>query len=419
MTARRYTWALLWMLALSAFFCGCLSATEHPESRSDSQMDLMNIRETASANNCFALDIYRELAGEGENVFFSPWSLSSALTMTYEGARGNTAEEMASLLHLSGNDSIRRESFSALDRKINSNDSGYRLSTANALWVDDGFSLLDGYETLVENIYHGRANNLDFRAAPEEARQTINDWVEQKTAGKIKDLIPAGYVDSLTRLVLTNAIYFNGTWMNTFDQSLTMDEDFFTEDGRKVPVPMMRQADEGAWFNYLEGRGLQVLEMPYAGGNLSMLILLPHDQDITSLERSLSSEDLDQWRDNLEEQRVDVYMPRFKLKANYFLGEILADLGMPAAFSATADFSGISPGRQLFISEVIHQAYVDVNEQGTEAAAATAVCMAESASPEEPDVPVFRADHPFIFLILDDETGCILFLGRVSDPSKG
>jgi serpin B len=371
---------------------------------------------------------------------------------------------MASVLHLSENDSIRRESFSALDRRINANDSGYTLSTANALWVDGGFSLLEGYKTLVENTYHGRANNLDFRAAPEEARQTINDWVEQKTAGKITDLIPTDYVKSLTRLVLTNAIYFNGTWMKKFDQSLTMDEDFFTEDGRKVPVPMMRQANEKAWFNYLERRGLQVLEMPYAGGNLSMLILLPHDQDIASLERSLSSEELDQWRDSLVEQRVDVYMPRFKLKANYFLAEILSDLGMPTAFNnetadfsglspgrqlfinevihqayvdflaeilsdlgtptvfnnETADFSGSSPGRQLFISGVIHQAYVDVNEHGTEAAAATAVGMCDtSGGPWEPDVPVFRADHPFIFLILDDETGCILFLGRVSDPSKG
>lgn len=425
MKARGLSWALLFLLISNAFVCGCISAPESAEADSVVQMDqtdleknLTGIERTALANNRFSLDLYRELAGEGNNVFFSPWSLSSALAMTYEGARGNTSDEMRSVLYFSENDSLRRESFSALDRKINANDSGYTLSTANALWVDGSFSLLDEYETLVHDTYLARANNLDFRAAPEEARQTINHWVKQKTSGKIVDLIPAGHVDSLTRLVLTNAIYFNGTWMKTFDPSQTRDEDFFTEDGRAVKVPMMRQDDGEARFYYLETGDLQVLEMPYAGGRLSMMILLPHDQDIASLERSLSSEDLDRWRDSLEERRVDVYLPRFKLKANYFLPEILADLGMPTAFSEMADFTGISPDRPLFISQVIHQAYVDVNEQGTEAAAATAVEMAESAAgSEEPEIPVFRADHPFLILIADDETGCILFLGRVSDPS--
>lgn len=425
MKARGLSWALLFLLISNAFVCGCLSKQESAEADSVVQMhqtdlekNLTGIERTALANNRFALDLYRELAGEGDNVFFSPWSLSSALAMTYEGARGNTSDEMRSVLYFSENDSLRRESFSALDRKINANDSGYTLSTANALWVDGSFSLLDEYETLVHDTYQARANNLDFRAVPEVARQTINHWVEQKTAGKIVDLIPAGHVDSLTRLVLTNAIYFNGTWMKTFDPSQTRDEDFFTEDGRAVKVPMMRQDDEGAWFYYLETGGLQVLQMPYAGGRLSMMILLPHDQDIASLERTLSSEDLNQWRDSLEERRVDVYLPRFKLKANYFLPEILADLGMPTAFSEMADFTGISPDRPLFISQVIHQAYVDVNEQGTEAAAATAVITEASASgAEEPEIPVFRADHPFLILIADDETGCILFLGRVSDPS--
>ena len=422
MKARGLSWALLFLLISNAFVCGCISAPESAEADSVVQMDqtdleknLTGIERTALANNRFSLDLYRELAGEGNNVFFSPWSLSSALAMTYEGARGNTSDEMRSVLYFSENDSLRRESFSALDRKINANDSGYTLSTANALWVDGSFSLLDEYETLVHDTYLARANNLDFRAAPEEARQTINHWVKQKTSGKIVDLIPAGHVDSLTRLVLTNAIYFNGTWMKTFDPSQTRDEDFFTEDGRAVKVPMMRQDDGEARFYYLETGDLQVLEMPYAGGRLSMMILLPHDQDIASLERTLSSEDLNQWRDSLEERRVDVYLPRFKLKANYFLPEILADLGMPTAFSEMADFTGISPDRPLFISQVIHQAYVDVNEQGTEAAAATAVVT--EACAEEPEIPVFRADHPFLFLIVDDETGCILFLGRVSDPS--
>jgi len=426
MTVRQYFWALPFLLISAAFVCGCLSKQESAQAdcvvqmhQTEPEKNLTGIERTALANNRFALDLYRELARKGNNVFFSPWSLSSALAMTYEGARGSTSEEMRSVFYFSDNDSLRRESFSALDRRINANDSGYTLSTANALWVDSGLSLLDNYEALVHDTYLARADNLDFRTAPEEARQTINHWVKQKTAGKIVDLIPVGHVDSLTRLVLTNAIYFNGTWRKTFDPSLTRDEDFFTEDGRAVKVPMMRQDDDETRFNYLETGGLQVLEMPYAGGRLSVMILLPHDQDIASLERSLSSEDLDRWRDSLEERRVDVYLPRFKLKANYFLAEILADLGMPTAFSNMADFTGISPDRPLFISQVIHQAYVDVNEQGTEAAAATAVEMAECiGAVEEPEIPIFRADHPFLFLIVDDETGCILFLGRLSDPSQ-
>jgi len=422
MKAKGLSWTKLFLLISTAFVCGCLSAPESAEAdtvvqihQTDIEKNLTDIELTALANNRFALDLYLELPGEGDNVFFSPWSLSSALAMTYEGARGNTSDEIRSVLYFSENDSLRRESFSALDRKINANYSRYTLSTANALWVDSGFSLLDDYEALVRDTYLARADNLDFRTAPEEARQTINHWVKQKTAGKIVDLIPAGHVDSLTRLVLTNAIYFNGIWMKTFDPSHTWDEDFFTEDGRAVKVPMMRQDDDEAWFNYLETGGLQVLQMPYIGGRLSMMILLPHDQDIASLERSLSSEDLDRWRDSLEERRVDVYLPRFKLKSNYFLAEILADLGMPTAFSEMADFTGISPDRPLFISHVIHQAYVDVNELGTEAAAATV--FETSACAKEPGIPVFRANHPFLFLIVDDETGCILFLGRLSDPS--
>lgn len=285
--------------------------------------------------------------------------------------------------------------------------------------VDDGFPILGEYEGLLDRIYRARASNLDFRGASEEARNTINLWVENETAEKIKELIPPGYVDSSTRLVLTSAIYFNGTWLKAFDRSLTMDEDFYTGDGMTIAVPMMRQLDEEAEFHYLETRDMQMLQMPYTGENLSLTILLPKTHDIAPLENSLTAERIARWRMGLVLQRVDIYIPKFTVNANYFLKERLTDLGMPTAFKG-ADFSGISPGRELFITEVIHQAYVDINEEGTEAAAATAVAMAESA-PAAPieDIPEFRADHPFIFMIQDEETGCILFLGKVSDPGKG
>lgn len=410
--------ALLSFLISSVFLGGCLTTPESSESLSFVQVYLTDTEQAAIASNRFALDMYRELESKDENLFFSPWSLNTALTMTYEGARGKTADEMHSVLHLSANDSARQQSFSSLDQRFNANDSGYKLSTASALWVDDGFPILGEYERMLDRIYRARASNLDFRGASEEARNTINLWVENETSEKIKELIPPRYVDSSTRLVLTSAIYFNGTWLKAFDRSLTMDEDFYTGDGMTIAVPMMRQLHEEAEFHYLETRDMQMLQMPYTGENLSLTILLPKTHDIAPLESSLTIEKLAQWRAGLVRQRVDIYIPRFKLDANYFLKEKLTDLGMPTAF-AGADFSGISPGRELFITEVIHQAYVDINEEGTEAAAATAVAMKKSVSAAPiGDIPEFRADHPFIFMILDEETGCILFLGKVSDPGK-
>jgi serpin B len=438
------SWTLLFLLMSSVLVCGCMSLPDDTgseavvenhltdaeemedveEMKDIEQMtdagDMTNAEMIAIANNRFALDMYREVAGRDENVFFSPWSLNSALAMTYEGARGKTADEMRSVLHFSGNDSVRRQSFSSLDHRINANDSGYVLSTANALWVDYGFPLEGAYEDVVIDYYRATAKNLDFSGAPDGARQTINQWVEEKTAYKIKELVPPGYISPLTRLVLTNAIYFNGTWVNQFDGSLTDDEDFFTADGGTVSVPMMRQLDEYVQFDYLETRDMQMLQMPYEGGKLSMTILLPKGHDLASLEWLLSVEMLDQWRKDQEEgARVDVYIPKFKISADYFLKDNLTNMGMPTSFTEMADFSGICPGRDLFIDEVIHQAYVNVNEAGTEAAAATEVGIAECAPGLAEEVPVFRADHPFIFMILDEETGCILFLGRISDPSRG
>jgi serpin B len=407
--------ALISLLVTSVFLCGCFSAPEDQKPESSVQMHLTDIEQTAIASNRFAVDMYRELAGKDENVFFSPWSLNTALAMTYEGARGKTAEEMRSVLHFSGNESARRQSFSSLDRRINANESGYTLSTASALWVDSNFSLLDDYANLVDHDYHAKTMNLNFKVASDDARRTINSWVEQKTSHKIKELIPPGNIDPSTRLILTNAVYFKGKWANEFDRIQTWDEKFITGDGRTVMVPMMRQLDEDIQFDYLETEDMQMLQMPYLGENLSLVILLPKERAISQVESSLNGEKLAQWRKRLELQHVDVYIPKFKIDASYILAENLTNLGMSNAFASRADFSGISARRELFISEVVHQAYVAVNEDGTEAAAATAVTT-ETAIPQGPKTPVFRADHPFIFMIQDNETGCILFLGRVSDP---
>ena len=415
--------SFLALLIFAPFLCSCLDMSEEMPSetvskQTDSVANPTGEEQRAWESNLFALDMYRELAASGGNLFFSPWSLNTALSMTYEGARGQTAEEMQTVLHLSGNESYRRQSFSMLDRRLNAPDSGYTLSTANALWVDEGFPLSTEYQDLVEESYHARSMNLNFQEESEEARAVINAWVEERTHDRITDLIPAGSIDPLTCLVLTNAIYFLGSWRLEFDQELTEEEDFFTTDGQPVAVPMMRKVGEEARFGYLETADIQILKIPYQGENVSLMILLPKKKDLEALNRSLSAERLLQWRDGLQEQSVDIYIPRFNFSAKYFLNKNLERMGMPTAFSGSADFSAMNPEGELFISDVIHQAYIEVNEEGTEAAAATAVIIGRGFGIDEKK-PVFRADHPFIFMIIDDKTGLILFMGRFSQPEEG
>lgn len=407
-------------LLLSVALSGCLHDPGSSSSEESVQIQdhLAAVENMPASNNRFALDMYHELAKEPGNVFFSPWSLTSALAMTAEGARGNTAEEIASILHFTGNDTVRRQSFSALNQRFNARASGYSLSSANALWVDADFPVRGEYVGLVNNYYHAKASNLDFKGAGEQSRRAINTWVEENTNGMITDLIDPGSINFLTRLVLSNAVYFNGNWTVAFDRSLTRDEHFFKADGRVVRIPMMRQTGGDAVFGYLETEEMQMLRMQYTGGNISMILILPRGNATDALE-SLSAEEIEQWRGALQERRVYIFIPRFKIKTDYPLNDALTNLGMPTAFSEMSDFSGIVVGRELFISEVRHGAYVDVNELGTEVAAATEVCVAESANPNEPEPPVFRADRSFIFLIEDRETGCILFLGRFSDPAEG
>lgn len=379
------------------------------------------ISKVVNANNQFALDFYSNLKGkEKSNLFFSPYSISTALAMTYEGARGQTAKEMQSVFHFSEDHTIRRSSFAAVYNQMNKKDAKYKLHTANALWAQKDYHLLNEYIETVEKYYGGKATNEDFRAAAEEARKTINHWVEEKTNNKIKDLFPKDSLDKLTRLVLTNAIYFKGDWVKQFDKGKTKDEDFKVSRDKKIKVPMMRRTDNEAIFNYGETDELQMLEMLYEGEELSMIILLPKDMNLGFLEKSLTVGKLNHWKNLLRKQRVDVYMPKFTFKIKYTLNENLKGMGMVSAFTSPerpsgANFSGINGKKDLFIQLVVHQAFVDVNEEGTEAAAATGVAVGITSLPPK-RVPVFRADHPFIFLIQEKETGNILFMGRVVNP---
>jgi len=368
-----------------------------------------------NANNQFAFDLYPKFKEESENgnIFFSPHSISVALAMTYEGARGKTAEEMQRVLHIPEDENLRRENFAKIIDGINKPDKKYKLSTANALWPRIDFQLLKEYQDTIEKYYGGKATPLDYAKDSEGSRQIINSWVEDKTEQKIKDLIPPGLLDPSTVLVLTNAIYFKGTWVLQFDPKETKEEDFRTSAGEAVRVPMMRLVDKDEKFNYAETEDLQILELPYDGEDLSMLVILPKGNKLEKIEKELSIEKLSEWKDMLKEQKVDIYIPKFKFETKYFMANTLKKMGMPTAFGPGADFSGINGKGGIWISQVIHQAFVDVNEEGTEAAAATAVMLREIAR----TTPVFRADHPFMFLIQERKSGNILFMGKVANPA--
>ena len=373
-------------------------------------------RDVIEANNRFAINLYSQYKSEEGNIFFSPFSISTAMAMVYEGAEGKTAKEIKSVFGFPKYDNSRRNQYSNLLSEINKKDKEYALNAANALWAQQDFQFLDEYLTTVEKYYGGKTTNLDFKNEWEASRLIINNWVEDKTNDKIKDLLPEDVIDADTRLVLTNAIYFKAKWLIQFDVDKTSDEYFRVNPDKSIKVPMMQPTSQKSTFNYTQNKDLQILEMPYAGEDLSMLILLPLDDDIEALENSFTLEKLTEWKKSLRKRRVNIYIPKFKFETKYFMKNTLSNLGMPTAFTNSADFSGMTGTKDLKIDKVIHQAFIEVNEEGTEAAAATGVTMMVKS--KKPPTPIFKADHPFIFIIQQKETGNILFMGRVSNPKN-
>jgi len=423
-----------WMTVL-AIACGSCVGNAGPTNSSE------DMKRVAEGNNRFALQLYQKLQSAEGNLFLSPYSISTALAMTYAGARGETREQMARVLSLATSTEAAQmssaaggsapttpptgkpmtqeqvaQAFGKIIKDLNARGAGgkYELRVANALWGQRDYRFLPEFVTLVEREYGGHLEQADFVKAAEQARQTINTWVEKQTNGKIRDLIGPGVLDAMTRLVLTNAIYFKGNWINQFEKDQTQDGPFTLADATKVQVPMMNQQ---ARFGYAETDTLQALEMPYAGEGLAMVILLPKKMDgIAALGQELTADNLVQWLGQIHQRQVIVSVPKFKMTSKFSLAQVLQSMGMVEAFSDKADFSGMAGNRELFLSAVIHQAYVDVNEEGTEAAAATgAVISATSVGPDQ--TPVFRADHPFLFLIRDIKSGSVLFLGRVMNPT--
>lgn len=369
------------------------------------------------ANNEFALDLYGALRQTPGNLVFSPYSISTAMAMTYAGARGDTEAQIARALHFSVSQEALHQAFAALQARVNTVQAGgdVRLLAANGLWPQERYAFVEEYLSLLKEFYGAAITPLDYEGAAEAARHTINAWVESQTEDKIKELIAPGVLGELTRLVLVNAIYFKGDWAYQFDLSLTIDLPFWLSRKEWVEVPMMRQVEE---LPYAMPRGLQVLELPYVGGELSMVVLLPSSKrGFELVEGSMTATKLSEWTGHLELREVEVFLPRFLLRFGCELSAAFKALGMTDAFDVdVADFSGMD-GRErgLFLSAAIHQAFIDVKEEGTEAAAATGLTLS-AGLPDETPVK-FLADHPFLFFIRENNTGSILFLGRVVNPT--
>ncbi|MCA9535697.1 MAG: serpin family protein [Myxococcales bacterium] len=377
----------------------------------------VNVGGMMTRANAFGFELYQRVRGAPGNVVIAPISVHMALSMTYAGARADTAAEMQQVLHVDPADTTLHRAYRAVGSTWNTTTSA-TLRTANRLFAAEGLPLAPEFVALTRTEYDAPVELLDFAGAPDPSRRTINQWVAQRTEERIQELLPAGAVSPLTRLVLVNAIYFKSTWQTPFDASATEPAPFLVNGATEANVPMMRGRATFAWAELPEG--LRILEMPYTGGDLSMILLLPNERSgteaLSGIEGALSTETLTRWRAAMSRVEVEVRLPRFRLEPpSMALAGPLRALGMPTAFGGEADFSGIAPPPgSLSISDVFHRAFIEVNEEGTEAAAATAVVM--RARRAGPPPPSFMADHPFVFVLLDLRSGAVLFLGRVSDP---
>lgn len=403
-------------------FCAALAllAGVHGLLAQTSQAAPAGVSSLVTSNSQFAVDLYKQInsTAGADNIFLSPYSVSTALAMTYAGSRSTTQKQMAGALHFNPSDASVLDEFSTLLGQTKAAaGKDYKLDIANALWGERSEQFDPAYVGTVQKYFGGGFNAVDFIHDADGSRQKINQSVADSTEGKIQNLLGPGDFDKDTRLVLTSAIYFKGNWSSPFRPEDTQDAPFTLSNGSKVTVPLMEQVGD---FWFVKQTGLTAINLPYADNDLAMVAILP-DRDINELAKSLSSEKIEQLRKGMRRVKVDVYLPRFEFQSQYHMAQMLAQMGMPDAFDPKrADFSGMDGKTDLYIGQVIHQAMIEVNEEGSVAAAATATTMfAATAMPGPPEtIELFRADRPFLFLIVHNATGAILFLGRMSSPAS-
>jgi len=399
---------------IAVFYSGFLSPPNIIQAKAiDTYASTESVTSLSDAMNDFSFNIYKYISNESnDNIFFSPYSIFVALSMTYEGARSDTAEQMKNILGFEQNDEVSLCSFGRIYNLLNI-DTEYILNTANALWTKKDYPFLETYLSFIDNYYMGKATDLDF-TDPAKAAEIINKWIEENTGGKIEDMLSSADISPGTVLILSNAIYFKGLWLYQFNIDDTVEREFKISTGETIDVPTMVSINSDVLFNYSETENLQLLELPYKGDAVSMVILLPKENNINGIEKKLNQENLSNWMNSMYPTKLDIYLPKFTFKTEYNLKNILIDMGLDIPFSFNADFSGMNGFGGLYIEKVLHKAFVEVNEEGSEAAAATTVHVLETAIPGP--VTVFNADHPFIFLIRHKETGTILFMGEIDNP---
>jgi serpin B len=388
------------------------------------EVPLADLQELRRGIGAFAFDLYRTLQEDQErvNFFYSPFSISITLAMTWAGAREETEREMADVLHFTLPQDRLHPAFNALDLELTrrgqgargKDGKGFRLNIVNALWGQTDFRFLPEFLDGLARNYSAGLRLLDFVNDAEAARKVINRWISDQTEGRIQELIRLNMLNEMTRLVLTDAIYFNAAWAQPFEKQLTADEPFYLLDGSQVMAPMMQH---DADWNYLEGEGFQAVSAPYDGGELSMVILLPREGRFKEFERSLDFERVDQILEGMTPHRVLFKMPRFRVESSLDLEDILSRMGMSSPFKPDlADFSGMNGERNLFIHSITHKAFILVDEAGTEAAAATALFAVVLSAPL--NSVEMTVNRPFFFFIRDHQTGAILFVGRVLNPTR-
>ncbi len=417
---------LVSMLAL-VVIAGCAQPVMAAEQKSDKARQTApavtesDVAKLAKGNSTFALNLFQIIKDQPGNIFYSPYSISEALAMTYGGARAETEKQMADALQFALAQEQLHAAFNRIDIELakrgqaakGADGKGFQLNVVNAIWGQQGYKFSAAYLDLLAQNYGAGMRIVDYQNAAEKSRQTINQWVADQTENKIKDLLPQGSVTHLTRLVLTNAIYFNAAWATQFEKTMTADGQFTLLDGSRVNVPMMKQYAKN--YKYAEGSGYQAIELPYDGRELSMIVLLPPAWQYTQFESALDYAKLNTIFGQMQNAAVDLSMPKFKIETELNLNKNLKTLGMIDAFAPDkANLSGMNDKKDLYISDVVHKAFVSVDEAGTEAAAATGVIIGTTSMPV--NIKQFTMDRPFVFLIKDNPTGTILFLGRVLNP---